>query len=51
MTSALRDQREGVFNEKDRWSEACKAVKIEIDPAYKEIIQNVQKRLGIEDIS
>ncbi len=50
MTYALQDERQGRVAGKDGWLEAYHAVEKEVDPVFKEIVQDVQKRLGVEDV-
>ena len=49
MTHALERDRRGTSGCDDGWLEAYHAVEKEVSPLFKEIVQEVQKRLGVED--
>ena len=49
MTYALQDEQRGHVGGEDGWLKAYHAVEKEVDPVFREIVQDVQKRLGVED--
>ena len=49
MTHTLKMEELGKPAAEDGWLKAYHAVEEEVDPLFKEIVQEVQKRLGIED--
>ena len=51
MTFGIADEKQGMRGEKDQWLEAYHAVEKDVTPLFKAIVQETQKRLGIEDVA